>query len=228
MTTAFKELVAWSANAPADHADYFDRIATHHCPYINISAQESALFFREIAVGFSGNTPSESAIGSAVVEAVEILRASRAILSESGAHLRARLMCLNLIVAGSESLDELDAKRLLDWPHYVGKTMYAKVGVMLGKFWTHEKSQDRAGQNISEPPMSYISVRSAIPPRDPKLLSSEKYASLIETSKWSKDDLLFEATGVRTHPLSTLAQRIEEENLYQLLKERCKLAHPKH
>jgi hypothetical protein len=61
---------------------------------------------------------------------------------------------------------------LLAWPHWALKNLYGPVGVMLGKFIQGVAETGRTGHGIPPPPFSFLPVRAAVRPLDPKFLRS--------------------------------------------------------
>lgn len=82
--------------------------------------------------------------------------------------------CENIIFEIPSQFDHR-GEELFSWPHYLLKILYTKVGIMLGKFWKGEKDVSRHGINVPEPPCHFLSIRSAVKSRDPRLLNKSTF-----------------------------------------------------
>ena len=83
---------------------------------------------------------------------------------------RGNLVCENVVILGD--VEGAGQPELLSWPHWALKNLYAHVGIMFGKFWAGEQDTDRHGRDIPPPPFSFLSVRPAVRPVDPRFLDS--------------------------------------------------------
>ncbi|MFF7637634.1 hypothetical protein ACFZB9_31490 [Kitasatospora sp. NPDC008050] len=80
------------------------------------------------------------------------------------------LACENVVILGHCA--DADHRELLAWPHWALKNLYGPVGVMLGKFAQGAVETSRAGRSIPPPPFSFLPVRAAVRPLDPKFLKN--------------------------------------------------------
>ncbi|WP_435854021.1 hypothetical protein [Streptomyces sparsogenes] len=137
-----------------DVAEYVEAIAAH-CPYLA----------RSVARGLTGWTVYKARGGAADVQAEVFHAGVRAAewVRPWATRPHGALVCENIVVVGAEQ----DA---LAWPHWVLKHLYGPVGLMFGKFWAGEEKTDRHGSRIPAPPVSFLPVRVAVRPRDPRLL----------------------------------------------------------
>ncbi|WP_327364397.1 hypothetical protein [Streptomyces sp. NBC_01296] len=74
----------------------------------------------------------------------------------------------------------------LDWPHWALKNLYGSIGPMFGKFWEGEEDTSRYGAAVPLPPVTFLSIRPAVRPRDPQFLQSTPV--LAETIREAQDD----------------------------------------
>lgn len=74
------------------------------------------------------------------------------------------------------------------------KYLYSKEQIMFGKFWKGEKTKSRiTNKIIPESNINFISIRTAIKERDPKLLfESIEIKKIIESSYMSTRDVNFD------------------------------------
>jgi len=82
---------------------------------------------------------------------------------------RPEMVCANVCLRWTA--EDRWHRAVLTWPHWVVKCLYSPVGVMIGKFWRGETDADRYHCPIPSPPVTFLSVRSAIRRRDPRFLS---------------------------------------------------------
>ncbi|MFJ6141534.1 hypothetical protein [Kitasatospora sp. NPDC092286] len=80
------------------------------------------------------------------------------------------LACENVVIVGQCA--DADHRELLAWPHWALKNLYGPVGVMFGKFVKGAAETSRAGHNIPPAPASFLPVRAAVRPLDPKFLTN--------------------------------------------------------
>ncbi|MCD9145492.1 hypothetical protein [Streptomyces albireticuli] len=119
--------------------------------------------------------PADGGVGEpAATAAVEGALFAAGPAAAERARKRARLLgplvCENVTVRWGAPSEE--QRRLLVWPHWALKCLYAPVGLMAGKFWRGEVADDRRGRPVPPPPLSFLSLRPAVRTRDPQLLTS--------------------------------------------------------
>ena len=137
-----------------DIAGYVEAI-TAHCPYLAPS----------VARGLTGWTVYELGGGTADVEAEVFHAGVRAAewVRPLATRPHGALVCENIVVLGA-------GQDALAWPHWVLKHLYGPMGLMFGKFSAGEEKTDRHRRRIPAPPVSFLPVRVAVRPRDPRLL----------------------------------------------------------
>ncbi|WP_329151015.1 hypothetical protein OIU91_27750 [Streptomyces sp. NBC_01456] len=78
------------------------------------------------------------------------------------------LVCENIVLLGGRAAPP---REVMAWPHWALKHLYGPVGLMCGKFWTGEDATDRRGERVPAPPFSFLAVRCAVRPVDPRFLA---------------------------------------------------------
>ncbi|MFJ5548712.1 hypothetical protein [Streptomyces sp. NPDC093225] len=152
--------------------EYLDAVAAH-CPYLAPSVRYGLTYWTTYAIEPGVELfDVEAGLFSAAVAAAERVR-----LLAKGA--RGHLVCENLVVAGA-------ARRHLDWPHWALKNLYGPVGLMFGKFWEGEADTSRHGAALPVPPVTFLSIRPAVRPRDPRFLRNTP--DLAEAVRDAADD----------------------------------------
>lgn len=134
-----------------DIAAYVQAVSAH-CPYLAPSLERELTGWTVYeASGDAGAVEAE--VFHAAVQAAEWVRplASRR---------HGMLVCENIVVLGA------DAGTLV-WPHWALKNLYGPVGLMFGKFTAGEVRGD-----LPVPPVSFLPVRVAVRPRDPRFLGA--------------------------------------------------------
>ncbi|MFI7174641.1 hypothetical protein [Streptomyces spororaveus] len=125
---------------------------TAYCPYLAPSVERELTGWTVYeAAGDAGAVEAE--VFHATVQAAEWVRplANR----RHGA-----LVCENIVVLGAGA-------GALVWPHWALKNLYGPVGLMFGKFTAGEERG-----SIPVPPVSFLPVRVAVRPRDPRFLGA--------------------------------------------------------
>ncbi|MGH3550949.1 MAG: hypothetical protein ACRDQU_23080 [Pseudonocardiaceae bacterium] len=61
----------------------------------------------------------------------------------------------------------------MDWPAWLARNLYAPVQMMVGRFWVGMRRADSKGKPMTPPPVSFFSVRPAVPHRDGLFLSTK-------------------------------------------------------
>lgn len=89
----------------------------------------------------------------------------RPLLPRSGGPFR----CENVVVLGDVP-PATHVRKLLAWPHWALKNLYAETGIMFGKFPAGAGGPSRAGKPVPPSPFSFLAVRAAIRRRDPGFL----------------------------------------------------------
>jgi hypothetical protein len=157
---------------PADiHADMLahQQDMIRRCPYLGPSVE------RGLTVWSSYDAePGDSAdLFAMLVTSAERLRQDR---REHGP-----LVCKNLAIFGPTDISS--AQRLLDWPAWLARNLYAPVQMMVGRFWTGAQLDDSKGEAMMPPPVSFFSMRHSIPSKDGLFLSAKlpEIMAILET-----------------------------------------------
>lgn len=137
-----------------------------HCPYLAPSTGRGLTRWELWEPADDGTGESAAAVEGALFTA-GLAAAERV---RKRARLLGPLVCENVTLLWDAPPEE--QRRLLVWPHWALKCLYAPVGLMVGKFWAGEVADDRRGRPVPPPPRSFLSVRPAVRARDPQLLTS--------------------------------------------------------
>lgn len=129
------------------------------CPYLGPSVRCGLTVWS----AYHAVPGEQAALFAAVVEHAEALRADR---RSAGA-----LACRNIAVLGPENQET--ARRLLQWPAWLARNLYAPVRVMAGRFWTGVELTDSKGEAMLPPPVAFFSLRTAIPGKEGLFLSAK-------------------------------------------------------
>jgi hypothetical protein len=214
----------------APHSDsaairgFVREISSQFCPFVKPAAAHGVLTFSDYTAdelaAISGGDVAAGLFYISVVH-TERLRQRRLALWQSGQAASAALICDNLAVVGSEALDWRADKDIVDWPHYLLKSLYSEVGLMFGKFWTSEQGTSLDGRPIPTTPATFLSIRSAIRLRDPALLRKQTdFADLIRHAAEDRQDVLGQRIGIQRKDAA--AQLLAKGNYYTLLQEAMK------
>ncbi|MFF8785466.1 hypothetical protein [Streptomyces sp. NPDC015125] len=145
----------------ADISDYVRAVASH-CPFLMPSVARGLTGWTVYEIAESAQaTEVEAEIFHAGVQAAEWIRPLTA--RRHGA-----LTCENIVLLGGRATTH---RELMAWPHWALKHLYGPVGLMFGKFWTGEEGTDRRGDPLPAPPFSFLAVRCAVRPVDPRFLA---------------------------------------------------------
>lgn len=146
---------------------------TAHCPYLGPSLSNGLTYWTTYGIAPGAELfDIEGALFAAASVCAERVR----ILSKGQ---RGHLVCENLVVRGA-------SRRHLDWPHWALKNLYGPVGLMFGKFWEGEEDTSRLGADLPIPPVTFLSIRPAMRPRDPRFLHNTPM--LADTIREAQDD----------------------------------------
>lgn len=155
---------------------------TAHCPYLGPSCTNGLTYWTTYMIDPGARLfDVEAGLFAAAVVAAERVR-----LLAKGR--RGHLVCENLVITGA-------TRQHLDWPHWALKNLYGPVGLMFGKFWQGEQDTSRRGAVLPVPPVTFLSIRPAVRPRDPHFLHITP--ALADTIRESEDDGrgVFDAVG---------------------------------
>lgn len=143
------------------------------CPYLGPSVQRGLTVWSAYAAD-PGDQPDLFAL---LVQWAEELRMAR---REDGP-----LVCRNIAIIGPPDLDA--ARRLMDRPAWLARNLYAPVQVMVGRFWVGVQRTDSKGEPMMPPPVSFFTMRPAVPHREGLFLSA-KLPDLMATLNSSTGD----------------------------------------
>ncbi|MDA8369870.1 MAG: hypothetical protein M0026_08355 [Nocardiopsaceae bacterium] len=138
----------------AHQQDMIDR-----CPYLAPSVERGLTTWS----AYQAVPGEQAALFAVLVEHAEALRADR--------RTAGTLACRNIAVLGPTSQDQ--ARRLLQWPAWLARNLYAPVRLMVGRFWRDVELTDSKGEAMLPPPVSFFSLRTAIPSRDGLFLAEK-------------------------------------------------------
>ena len=180
---------------------YLGEIAGGFCPFLGPSMEEGVTLFsrHELTLGSLDHLQAEVFYLGLIH--TELFRKHR----RKQQTVRGwTLSCENVIFNNPAGQG---GRALLDWPHWLLKALYTKVGVMFGKFWEGEESTSRDGRLIPPPPCDFLSIRSSVKPLDGRFFSlapqlADEYISSIDTG----NDVLEEA-GIHGEMFSFLTSQ---------------------
>lgn len=197
-------------------AKYCSAIAETFCPFLAPAEQLGSLFQTPIHIPAKSAAEANELITYAVVARAESLRRWR----RDATPRQALLACDNLVFSLEPELAGMVGHPLLDWPHYLGKSLFTEVGLLFGKFWATEVDVSVSGIPIPPPPVPmFISIRSAIRERDARFFDGSP--ELLQAYLNSIDD----ARNVHSFgPLpaedSIWVQHMSKQDYYQYLRSR--------
>ncbi|MFJ3787948.1 DUF6875 domain-containing protein [Kitasatospora sp. NPDC090091] len=174
-----------STEPPEGCAVYVD-VTTSFCPYLGPSLRSGLTGWTVYGVDPDADPVDvEGAVFAAAVHAAEFVR----VLAPRS---RGHLACENAVFLGA-------GRQEIDWPHWVLKHLYAPAGLMVGKFWKGEEDTSWKGDPLPVPPVTFLSLRPAVRPRDPRFLDSTPVlADTIATSRDDGRDVLLPLIGEQT------------------------------
>ncbi|MGV9267673.1 hypothetical protein ACWDRR_23780 [Kitasatospora sp. NPDC003701] len=134
-----------------------------HCPFLRPSTTRGMTGWTvyEIAPG-AHRYAVEAELFLAGVQAAEWIRPLMA-------RPHGLLTCENVVLVGQCA--DADHRELLAWPHWALKNLYGPVGVMFGKFAEGAAETSQTGHDIPPAPFSFLPVRAAVRPLDPRFLA---------------------------------------------------------
>ncbi|MCY9784143.1 hypothetical protein KIK06_09580 [Nocardiopsis sp. EMB25] len=129
------------------------------CPYLGPSVDKGLTTWTAV----EAQPGDEADLFATLVDTAELLRRER---RGSGP-----LACRNVAVLGPD--DEGSARRLMQWPAWVARNLYAPVQLMIGRFWIGVRLTDSKGEPMTPPPVSFFSLRNAIPSKEGTFLAAK-------------------------------------------------------
>lgn len=183
-----------------DISDYLRAVASH-CPFLMPSVARGLTGWTvyEIA-GDAQAAGVEAELFHAGVQAAEWIRPLTT-------RQHGPLLCENIVLLGGAAADH---RELMAWPHWALKHLYGPVGLMFGKFWTGEEGTDRQGRRIPSPPFSFLTVRCAVRPVDPRFLAdtpdlARSLSTAVDDGREVFQGLPYEWKAVKTWASSLLS-----------------------
>ncbi len=159
-------------NQQEKFTEYCKNVGQQFCPYLIKAEMEKVLFRVNIDLNsVSTITKCQELILYNALLYTEYLRSFRTL----NRNFKGLYFCVNLCFETPPLLLTSDASKVLDWPHWILKCLYSKVGIMFGKFWINETLTGKNGFEVPSPPINFLSIRSAIKPRDPYFLSNTNF-----------------------------------------------------
>ncbi|CAM3631824.1 hypothetical protein GCM10009799_25790 [Nocardiopsis rhodophaea] len=129
------------------------------CPYLGPSVDRGLTVWS----AYDAEPGDQPGLFALLVETAEELRTAR---RESGP-----LACRNIAILDPE--DSESARKIMQWPAWLARNLYAPVQLMVGRFWTGVELDDSKGRAMMPPPVSFFSLRNAIPSKDGLFLSEK-------------------------------------------------------
>ena len=142
--------------------EYIFKVGTKFCPYLVESQKRKVLFNTKIDIpdGLNTNSIQELILFNSFI-LIEELRLLRKDNPEN-----ALFYCNNLCFHLKDEFSNEKIQEIINWPHWILKCLYTRVGLMFGKFWVNETSMGKNKKRIPSSPINFISIRSAIKPKD--------------------------------------------------------------
>lgn len=200
--------------------DFLDQVSANFCPYIEPACEHDVLSFSEYTTDeltATGRGDIRAGLLYTGIVITERLRRRRAMLRRDGHVAASQMICDNIVVLGTDNAPGQSAKNVVDWPHYLLKSIYSETALMFGKFWTNEEGLSRDERAIPIVPITFLSIRAAIRPRDPKLLRRQTvFAAMIQEASDVGQDVLHERVGI---PGATATvDGLADNDTYRILK----------
>jgi hypothetical protein len=174
---------------------------TGHCPHLGPSMRRNLTTW----CGYEAGDTDGPDLLALLVDAAEDVRAKR--------RTHGLLVCANIAVFGPR--DIRTAKAVLDLPHWIARNLYASVQLMIGKFWIGEEEADRHGQTIAPPPVSFLSIRHSVLPKDARFLSNlPRVAQQLASAHDDHQDVLTPWLGVPLTPETVHARYADLVSLF--------------
>jgi hypothetical protein len=95
-----------------------------------------------------------------------------------------QLICDTILITDDDQLRWEQLASVVMWPQWILKYLYSSVGVMFANFWRGYASSAADGREIPPPPRSFVAIRSAVPLRDSRFLTTDpNIAAFIKDSR---------------------------------------------
>lgn len=150
------------------------------CPYLKKSIEKNLLKCTEVVLN-SDSTDEKLAkhIFYKSLILTEKFRRERRNLSEKD-----MIFYTENIIFDVENSADRQWEKIISWPHYMLKELFSSEQIMFGKFWKGEETVSKiTNKMLPVPDITFISIRTAVKSRDPRLLSKTKeFAKIIKES----------------------------------------------
>lgn len=128
------------------------------CPFLGPSVERGLTAWS----AYSADMEDHRELLNVVIRRAEALRRTR--------RTDGPLACHNIAIVGPQTAAE--AQRLMDWPSWLARNLYAPVQLVVDRFWIGlGRHPDRSP--IEPPPVSFFMIRSRIGRRD-RLIASDR------------------------------------------------------
>lgn len=165
------QLVGPTTDPAAIHPALVDHQADmiRRCPYLGPSVERGLTIWS----AYHAEPTDKADLFALLVRSAEELRQARRV---SGP-----LVCRNIALFGPSDIEA--AQRIMDWPAWLARNLYAPVQMMIGRFWTGVELDDSSGVAMMPPPVSFFSMRHAIPIKEGLFLSEKlpEIMAILET-----------------------------------------------
>lgn len=181
------------------------------CPFIEKAIERNLLFASPFTLqelrdfSFAGDA-AESLFFIGLAH-TEQLRSERAKLDQPGKIV----ICDNIVILEPTNLDSVSLRQLIGWPHWMLKCLYSRKKLMFGKFWRDEELTTQRGKSLAPPPLTFISIRSAVLDRDLAFVKNSEAVSKMLAD--ALDDMSSPLPGGAD--VSSLLDSTGEERTYQ-------------
>jgi len=157
-----REIVKFSH--PDPFSQFCSTVADSFCPYLRPAEERNCLYLSTYVVQADNQAKAQEEMFYISIAHTEMLRKQRRFETRPGTAL---LICDNLsfIIEGHAAFRDME--KLISWPHWMLKNLYLDVGFMFGKFAVGQQRISRSGEDLPEPPIHFMSIRSLVKERDP-------------------------------------------------------------
>ncbi len=138
-------------------AVYFEHVAATCCPFLAPAHQSGLVSFFRCSLNAGTVEAAQEALTLALVVHTEHFRERR----RRATGRTAALLCDNVVVL-LPNLRRNQHKAVLELPHWYCKVMYTSDAILFGKFWTGERDIAKDGSPLPIPPLTFVSLRSAV------------------------------------------------------------------
>jgi hypothetical protein len=148
-------------------------VATAFCPYIGPAIDAGTMFQSAYALSDLQSLSAKRYAAEGLLY-VAIVHTEWFRLRRARTHPKLRqLICDTIVIADDEGLDWPQLASVVMWPHWLLKQLYSHSGIMFANFWRGYCSKAADSRDIPPPPRTFMAMRSAIPPRDARFMSTD-------------------------------------------------------